>query len=125
MPNKHSVWDTAAIRTLVCDWYGVHDLPMTLQSREDEINEFQSTHWYIPADWWSVVNHASRHVLLWARDSTDCLDLVVWDTDLQTYRLLQEVCFKDAYPTTTEWYCALQQILQDPTKKVWFVRHES
>lgn len=122
MPMIGSIWDTSAIRRVVCEWYGVRDMPMTILTREEEIHEFQSKHPEIPADWWAVVNHASRQVLLWAKQTEDCLDFVVWDEEQKKHRLVQDVCFKDAYPTTVEWYKAIQQILQ--TKKVWVVRHE-
>ena len=110
------------IRQCVCAWYGVRTMRVEIQSLEDEIAEFKTVHSYIPADWWSVVNHASRQVLLWAKQTNDCFDFVVEDKG--EIRMIQDVCFKDAYPSVGEWYVAIQQVLQDPVRKVWIVRHE-
>lgn len=109
------------IRRCICTWYGVPRMPVWILSLDDEIVEFQSQHPEIPADWWSVVNHASRQVLLWAKQTHDCFDFVVWDG--QDARMIQDLCFKDAYETTADWYVAIQQILQDKSRTVLIVRH--
>jgi hypothetical protein len=111
------------IRALISEWYGVEDMPMTIRTREQEIADFQQAHPEVPLPLWEYVNHAVRLVRMWARVDL-CLELVVWNDESQSYRLVQDLCFKDAYPSVLEWYSAIAEIVRDPTRKVWVVQHD-
>lgn len=119
----NSLWrkkQAMSIRSVVCEWYGLHTMPLTIQTREEEMDAFETEHSYISRDLWVFVNHAARVVFRWSRD-TD-IDLVVWSGD---YRMIQDVCFKDAYEDATAWNEAVLAIVRDPTQKVWVVSHEA
>lgn len=122
MPVKNSVWDTAAIRALVCEWYGVRRMSMRIVSREQEIEEFENTHIEVPPCLWEYVNHTVRIVRMWARPEL-CLDIVVWDEISQSHRLVQDLVFKDAYPDIVTWYSAIADRVKT-SEKVWIVVHD-
>ena len=110
------------IRNCVCEWYGVATMPMTIQTREAEIDAFEKENDYIPPMLWEFVNHPARQVFRWLRDPC-CVDFVVWNPASQSFRMVQDLCFKDAYPEETEWHKAVLEIVKDPKREVWIVTH--
>lgn len=122
MPSGNSVWDLRALRSMVADWYGLTTMPMRVVSREDEREEFEREHIEVPAELWELVNHSVRQVRMWAKH--DWIDIVIWNEPSQSFKLVQDVCFKDAYENETEWHKAVLEILKDETKRVWFCFHE-
>jgi len=122
MPMKNSVWDIAAIRALVREWYGMSEMPMRIQTREDEIDEFEAQHPEVPACLWEYVNHTVRHVRMWAREEL-CVDLVVWSEDSQSHRMIQDIVFKDAFEDAQQWHQEVFEYLKSPGLRVWVVTH--
>lgn len=111
------------IRTCVSEWYGVPSMPMSILTREAEIDAFEKEHDYIPPDMWQFVNHPLRQVFRWLRDPC-CVDIVVWNEASASHRMVQDLCFKDAYPSDAEWHRAILEIVKDPKREVWIVTHE-
>ncbi len=106
---------------LVADWYGLDTMPMTVWTREEEIERFEAEHSEVFPELWDLVNHPVRQVRMWAKH--DWVDIVVWNEATQTLRMIQDICFKDAYPNETEWHKAVLEVLKDATMKVWIVFH--
>lgn len=123
MPSGTSVWNLSALKAMVAEWYGMsaYQMPMRVVTREDEIEEFEHDHPEVPVDLWDLVNHPIRQVRMWAKH--DWIDIVIWNEPSQSFKLVQDVCFKDSYPTETEWHKAVLEILKDPTRRVWFCFH--
>jgi hypothetical protein len=113
---------TQQIRNVVREWYDVSWMPLVLQTREEEIEEFEKDHDYIPPEMWQFVNHPQRQVFRWLRDPC-CVDIVVWNPASASYRMVQDLCFKDAYPGDAEWHRAILTIVKDPQLEVWIVTH--
>jgi hypothetical protein len=113
---------TQQIRNVVREWYDVSWMPLVLQTREEEIEEFEKDHDYIPPEMWQFVNHPQRQVFRWLRDPC-CVDIVVWNPASASYRMVQDLCFKDAYPGDAEWHKAILTIVKDPQLEVWIVTH--
>jgi len=38
--------------------------------------------------------------------------------------MIQDIRFKDAYPSETEWHMAILEVLKDKDLSIWFVFHE-
>lgn len=123
MPSAGSVWDTNTMRAVVADWYGLtpSQMPMVIWSREEEIERYEADHPEVPVVMWEWVNHPVRQVFLWARRSD--VDIVVWDEQSQSMKLVQDLCFKDSYVDDVAWRNAVLEIVKDPTRKVWIVFH--
>jgi hypothetical protein len=51
------------------------------------------------------------------------VDIVVWSEQTQSLRMIQDMRFKDAYPSETEWHQAILDVLKDKAMKVWIVFH--
>lgn len=113
--------ETAQILAVVNEWYGVNNLNPTIQTLHEEIEEFEADHPEVPSCLWELVNHSVRLVRMWAKPDL-CIEFVLWCDESQSYRMIQDVCFKDAYPTVEEWYRAIAAILNDPLREVWVVR---
>lgn len=111
------------IRQVVLEWYGLLTMPMTILTREEEVEEFEKEHDYIPPELWRFVNHPARQMFRWLKDPC-CFDLVIWNKPSQSFRMIQDVCFKDAYPTHEEWRDAILAMLKDPAVEVWVVLHD-
>lgn len=111
----------AAIRALVCEHYGVKNMPLRIVTREEEIEQFESDHPEVPPVLWDVVNHNMRLLRMWARLDL-CVDLVVWWEASQTYRLVQDICFRDAFPTAEGWRKAVYDLIT-ASPEVWVVTH--
>lgn len=120
---KGSVWDIAAIRSLVSEWYGVPNMPMRIQTREEEAEEFETQHPEVPAILWELVNHNVRLVRMWAKVEL-CLDIVVWNEASQSHRLIQDLIFKDSFEDVQQWYQEICEYLRSPGLRVWVVTHE-
>jgi hypothetical protein len=108
---------------LVADWYGLDTMPMTVWTREEEIERFEAEHSEVFPELWDLVNHSVRQVRMWAKH--DWVDIVVWNERTQSLRMIQDICFKDAYPNETEWHTAVLEVLKDKTVKVWFCFHDT
>lgn len=111
----------AQIVQVIRDWYACNQIEPTVQTREDEIDEFESDHPEVPEFLWRFVNHATRQVHMWSKMDLN-YEIVVWEEQSQSYRLVQDICFKDAYPTVVEWYTAIKRILENPYNEVWIAR---
>ena len=122
MPSGNSVWDMRSLRNTVASWYGMLTMPMRIVSREDEVEQFEAEHIEVPVELWELVNHPLRQMRMWAKH--DWIDIVVWNEPSQSFRMIQDICFKDAYANEFEWHKAVLEIVKDETKKVWFVFHE-
>lgn len=122
MPSGNSIWDLRALRATVTGWYGLVTMPMRIMSREDEIDHFEAEHIEVPVELWEYVNHPIRQVRMWAKH--DWVDIVVWNKPSQSFRMVQDVCFKDSYATEIEWHTAVLEILKDKDISVWFCFHE-
>ncbi len=122
MPSGNSIWDLRALRATVTSWYGLVTMPMTIWTREEEIDRFEAEHVEVSADLWEYVNHPVRQVRMWAKH--DWVDIVVWNKSSQSFRMIQDIRFKDAYPSETEWHMAILEVLKDKDTAVWFVFHE-
>lgn len=106
------------IHNLINDWYGMQ-LPITIRTRAQDISEFQTEHTEIPAFCYPHIDHSMRLVLLWS-NSNVCVDLVVrYDGRL---RLVQDICFRDAYESVLAYHRAIKELLDDATE-VWVVYH--
>ena len=125
MPMSGSLWDTRTLRSIVADWYGLlaHQMPMRIETREEEVEAFEREHPEVPMVLWEFVNHPIRQVLMWFRRSD--VDIVVWNEPSQSMKLVQDLCFKDAYADDKAWRQAILEVLKDESKKVWFVFHDS
>ena len=109
------------IRQLVAEWYGLEDMPMRIQTRAEEIAEYESLHTEIPPMLWEYVNHTMRHVRMWSKVEL-CVDIVV-ETETGLH-LIQDLVFKDAFPSATAWHQAVYSYLKrNPTQTVWIVTH--
>ena len=112
---------TQKIREVVREWYGVPWMPMVLQTREEEVEEFETDNDFIPPDMWRFVNHTARIVSRWARDAD--IDFVVWNPASGSYRMVQDLVFKDEYPSESDWTRAIQTLVGEPDREVWVVFH--
>jgi hypothetical protein len=115
------VWDLNALRATVASWYGMDDMPMTVWTREEEIERFEAEHAEVFPELWDLVNHSVRQVRMWAKH--DWVDIVVWNPPSRSFRMVQDLRFKDAYPNETEWHKAVLEVLKDPELRVWIVMH--
>lgn len=95
-----------SIQDLINTWYGM-TLPVMIQSREEEIEDFQRNHEEVPQELWEFVSHPIRHLRMWARE---CIDIVIWYDD--RWRLIQDVVFKDAYESDVAWRAAILDVLK-------------
>lgn len=109
------------IRSLVAAHYGVRGMPMLVLKKEDEITAFEADHPEVPPMLWEFVNHDVRLVRMWARADLN-VDLVVWDHTTSTYRLVQDLCFVDAYPDAATWHRAVFALVK-ASSEVWVVTH--
>jgi hypothetical protein len=111
------------MRAVIADWYGMpaSQMPMRIQTREEEIEAFEADHPEVPACLWEYVNHPVRQTLLWAKRPD--VDILVWDERTMTAKLVQDICFKDAYPDDVAWRNAVRDLVGDKDRKVWIVFH--
>lgn len=111
----------SVIRSLVAAHYGVRGMPMRVLKKADEVLAFEAEHPEVPPMLWEFVNHDIRLVRMWARADL-CLDLVVFHAETQTYQMIQDVCFVDAYPDATAWHRAVFDLVK-ANPDVWVVTH--
>jgi hypothetical protein len=104
------------IRQLVSEWYGMEDMPVRIQSCAEEIADYETDHTEVPPMLWEYVNHTMRHVRMWSKVNL-CVDIVV------DGRLVQDIVFKDAFPTPAAWHQAVYAYLRNATT-YWVVTHE-
>lgn len=124
MPNAGSIWDTQRMKALVAEWYGLlpHQMPMRILTREEEIDGFVGDHPELPEWALEALNHSVRQVFLWLRRPD--VDILIWDDATQAVRLIQDICFKDAYETHEAWRDAVLALVRDPARRIWICFHE-
>ena len=110
------------IRAVVASHYGMLGMPLRILRREQEVEQFERNHPEVPPPLWTFVNHTTRLVHTWSRTDI-CIDLVVWCPASSSYRLVQDLCFKDAYPTAVEWHHAVLDLVKT-SAEVWVVQHD-
>jgi hypothetical protein len=91
--------------------------------REDEIGMYETEHSEVMPALWEFVDHNRRIVRMWAR-LDPCVDLVVWCPNTESYKLVQDLCFKDAYPDAATWTRAVLELIR-VSPEVWVVTHLS
>lgn len=89
-------------------------MPMLVLKKEDEIIAYEADHPEVPPLLWEFVNHELRVIRAWARVEL-CVDIVVWCEDTNSYRLVQDICFRDAYSSADEWHKAVHQLFVSST----------
>ena len=109
------------VSVAVCEWYGMERMPLRVLTREEEMEEFMELNPFLPECVWDCVNHDARLVFRWARDPVG-MEIVVWNEESMSYRMIQDLCFKDSYETSVEWYLAIQKRIRG-AKGVWVVFH--
>lgn len=105
------------IRRLINKHYGA-PMRVLVQTREEDIHAYEMAHTEVPSTLWEWVDHNTRLLREWC-GSECCVDLVVWDG---TYRLVQDICFKDAYRSPDEWWRAIGELIKS-NRRIWVVRH--
>ena len=119
MPNTP---DISAMKAVVADWYGMPEMPMRILTREEEADLFEAEHPEVPGWCWEYIKHPIRQTFMWARH--EFVDILVWCEESQSFRMVQDLCFKDAYPDVAAWHAAVRDIVADPKQKVWICFHE-
>lgn len=115
-------WDINAMKAVVAEWYEMPAMPMRILTREEEAETFEAEHPEVP-DWcWEHIKHPVRQTFMWARH--EFVDILVWNEPSQSVRLVQDICFKDAYSDVASWHAAVRDIVADPARRVWIVFHE-
>jgi hypothetical protein len=109
------------IRALVSEFYGLRGMPMLVRKKEDEIDAYETDHPEVPPELWDFVQHDLRLVRMWARPELN-VELIVWVPNSESYRLVQDVCFRDAYPDAATWHRAVLALIQ-ASSEVWVVQH--
>jgi len=107
------------IRKVVCEWYGMPTMPMTVMTREEEEEKFESIHLEVPKFLWEVVNHRTRQAFLWARN--DNVDVVIREGD--SYKMVQDMFFRDAFDSDKEWRQKCMEWIAH-AEEVWLVFHD-
>ena len=92
-------------RQLILDHYGLDDMQFTIMTRKEDILHYELDHPEVPHMLWDAVDHDLRLVREWAR-SDICIDLIA------DGRLVQDVCFIDAYKTAAEWHAAVLALVR-------------
>jgi len=109
----------AEIQTCITNWYGL-PLPITIQTREQDIHRFQTENEYIPSFCHAYINHNVRLVHLCTRPSR-CVDLIVrYEGRLS---LVQDICFKDTFSSISAQHMAIKCLL-DNSHEVFVVYHQ-
>lgn len=111
---------TTTIRHLIQQHYGMC-LPVVVMRLEDDIYCYQQQHHEIPYPLWSSVNHYIRIFQEWKKHRP-MIDIVVLDETTQSYRLVQDVCFKNSYEDEEAWHKAILELITE-NSSVWIVRH--
>ena len=116
--------DTRTMKAVIADWYGMppSQMPMTIVTREEEIDGFVGDHPELPEWALEALNHSVRQVFLWLRRPD--VDILIWDDATQAVRLIQDICFKDAYETHEAWRDAVLALVRDPARRIWICFHE-
>ena len=112
---------TNTIRALVSEFYGVRGMPMSVMKMEDEVASYEADHPEVPPFLWQFVNHDVRLVGMWARPELN-VELVVWVSNTESYCLVQDVCFRDAYPDAATWHRAILELIRT-SSEVYVVTH--
>ena len=97
-----------SVRRVVCQWYGLATMPLTVLTREEEAERFERNHPEIPPLMWEFISHRKRQAFLWSR--RDDVDVVVRVGD--DYKLIQDLYFKDAFDSDKEWRQKCQEEIE-------------
>lgn len=108
------------VRKVVCEWYGMPHMPLTILTREEEEEKFEDIHQEIPSFLWEFVNHRTRQAFLWAR--RDDVDVVIREGN--SYKLVQDMFFKDAFDSDKEWRERCMEWIAHTAEEVWLVFHD-
>jgi hypothetical protein len=92
-------------RQLILDHYGLDDMQFTIMTREEDIAQYELDHPEVPPVLWDAVDHDLRLVREWARADI-CIDLIA------DGRLVQDVCFIDAYANAGAWHAAVLALVR-------------
>ena len=120
MLKKQMISPSTTIRKLIQDHYGIC-LPMIVMRLDDEIFSYQKQHHEVPWPLWVSVNHYTRILREWATHDP-MIDIVIWEDTTQSYRLVQDVCFKNAYMDEEAWHTAVLELITN-NPLVWIVKH--
>jgi len=112
----------AQVRDVVCRWYGVSEMPMRILTKEADIVRWELEHPEVPPVVWELVDHDVRLVREWGRSDV-CVDLVVYDETTKRYRMVQDICFLEAYPDAIQWRQAVLNLIKN-NERVWVVDHD-
>ena len=107
------------VRKVVCEWYGLFTMPLTVMTREEEEEEFEKAHPEIPKHLWEFVNHRNRQAFLWARN--DDVDIVIREGN--DYKLVQDMFFKDQFDSDKEWREKCMEWIA-LSEEAWVVYHD-
>jgi len=107
------------VRKVVCQWYGMPVLPLTVMTREEEEEKYEKWHPEVPPNLWEFVDHRKRQGLMWARDTG--VDVVVREEG--NYKLIQDMFFKDAFDSDAEWREKCMEWIRH-SAEVWIVIHD-
>lgn len=94
------------IRKLIQEHYGMC-LPITVMRLDDELQCCSCDYKRVLRDWTALM---------------PMIDLVVWDEQSYSYRLVQDVCFRDAYTNEADWHKAILDLITN-NPLVWVVKH--
>jgi len=108
------------VRKVVCEWYGLFTMPLTIMTREEEEEAFEKAHAYIPKSLWESVNHRTRQAFLWARN--DDVDIVIRENG--HYKLIQDMFFKDQFDSDKEWREMCMEWIAHTAGEVFVVYHD-
>jgi len=108
------------IRQMIDEWYGMR-MPAVFVTVEQDIEEYQAEYPEVPQEFWTHFSHATRLMSKWIRDAD--MDFVVWNEESKSYRLVQDVCFRDSYPSDSDWHKAVQAMIADPSRKCLIVTY--
>ena len=107
------------IRKVVAEWYGMPGMPLTIMTREEERERYEQWHPEVPPSLWEFIDHKKRQGLMWARDAG--VDVVIREEG--SYKLVQDIFFKDAFDSDAEWREKCQEWIAH-AEEVWFVIHD-
>lgn len=119
-----SLLDAGRIQKCLDEWYGAKMRITSIMTPDEEIADFESKHCEFPPWIWEFVSHTSRQIFLWARNEIhgDTMEIVVKRDN--EFRLVQDLVFRDEYPTEKAWWASIRDVFTDKEEVVYFVFHE-
>jgi hypothetical protein len=105
-----------SVQSVLNDWYGM-PMPCRIVENQTEIDEFETNHPEVPPSLWELVNH---NVRVWRMWMTDVVAIVVRRDG--TYVMIQDVCYRAAYPDATSWHRSVGELLREEAQ-YWLCFH--